>query len=97
MIQNDISHTLFDKSLQASDVSSSVLEPFTLKEFQKQNEMLTNRKLVSSKMRESLIKMTNIKNDNLVFNNQDEQIIQRFGSFKSLIENLTDKYIIETQ
>lgn len=38
----------------------------------------------------------NIKNDNLRFKDQDPQVIERFGNYKSIIENLIEKYIIET-
>ena len=38
----------------------------------------------------------NIKNDNLRLRDQDPQIIERFGPYKNIIENLIEKYIIET-
>lgn len=58
--------------------------------------MLSHRKLLSNQMRDSIIKQMNIKNDNLRLRDQDPQIIERFGPYKNIIENLIEKYIIET-
>ena len=59
--------------------------------------MISNRRLVSSKMRETLLLQSNVKSNNLNFKEQDDQIVSRFGNFQSLIENLSEQYVIETK
>ena len=58
--------------------------------------MIFQRKKTSIEHREKLRNDMTIKYVGLKLKDQDKQIIERFGHYKSIVENLVEKYIIET-
>jgi len=60
-------------------------------------DLTTLRRRLSKSFKDSIVKSMNIKNDNLKLMDQDPKIIERFGPYKNIFENLIEKYVMETQ